>query len=128
MNRINAIDRLQKSDRVPKVSPMISSLFARLNDPETMDLDLLVEEISRVDGLEQATLSIVRSGYFGTADKEPSLRDAVRYLGTRTVRNLVISLTTRSLFPNRAGQARKLNREHCWAHCIGTSVASDALH
>ena len=127
MGREDLIARLRASEHLPRIPPKMLEIFSMLAEPTELELDAVVREISKVEPLNKMVMGVVHSGYFAFARKVDSLRDAVAYLGSRTIRNLLIALITRAFFPNGRGRSKVFNREKYWRHCIGTSMAGDIL-
>jgi len=127
VNRENFLEEIRNSKGFPKIPEHASRLFAILRHPEELDLDTLIKEVSRIQGLEEAALALVNSPDLARPHGSRSLREAVLFLGTRPLRNLLIALITRSLFPSEAGRLRKFDRAKYWRHCLGTSIACEGL-
>ena len=95
------------------------------NDPKTSAPDL-----ERIIGMDQAlaakVLSLANSAYYGLPRQISSLREAVVFLGVKTVRNLAMTITTGNLFLGRS-DTPALARRALWRHSVDTAQCARAL-
>lgn len=89
------------------------------------DIDLLIEKVSQLNDLNNLMLKNINSGYFRLSREIKSIKEAVVYLGMKTVQNLLIIHIIQQLF---SGGEEKRNRmfdmKMYWKHVLGTAVAS----
>lgn len=127
MNKEKLFDLLENSELLPVPGQNIKDIFQMLQNPIDLDVDLLVEKVAEIDDLNSIILQKINSGYFSIGKKVMSLKEAVVFLGMKTVENLVIFFITRMLFPENTSLTRKFNMSQYWKHVLGTSIASSML-
>lgn len=129
MDKEILLERLEDSDRLPKLPQHISEILAMLKNPMDVDLDVLIEKVTQSGELNELMINNINSGYFRVARKITTIRDAVVYLGMQTVQNLLIFFISRQLFSGvpRTSKKRTFDMPSYWRHVIGTSVASSML-
>ncbi|MFO1475132.1 MAG: response regulator [Verrucomicrobiota bacterium] len=105
--------------------PSLPSLYIEImkelssNEPS---LDNIAEIIARDPGMTARMLQIVNSAVLGLARKISSPFEAVQYLGTATIRSLVLSAQIFSRF-NKA-PVKGFSFDRLWAHALGTAGLS----
>lgn len=83
---IGAVDRLPSP---PTIYTRLTQLLGR----SEASLEDVVEIMESDPGICAKLLHLVNSSFFGSARKTTSIRDAISYLGTNAVRNLVTSVS-----------------------------------
>lgn len=95
------------------------------SDPKATPADL-----ERVIGMDQALaarlLILANSSYYGLPRRISSLREAVVFLGFKTLRNMAMTITTFNLFLGRA-DADSLMRRAIWRHSVDTAQCAKAV-
>ena len=95
------------------------------NDPNAKTSDL-----ERVIGIDQAlavrVLTLANSSYYGLPRRISSLREAVVFLGFKTLRNMAMTVTTFNLFLGRS-DADSLIRRAVWRHSVDTAQCAKAI-
>ena len=95
------------------------------SDPKATPADL-----ERVIGMDQALaarlLILANSSYYGLPRRISSLREAVVFLGFKTLRNMAMTITTFNLFLGRA-DADSLVRRAVWRHSVDTAQCVKAI-
>ncbi len=110
---------------LPPLPAVIMRVMQTVNDPATSASDLN-RLISADQALASKVLRLVNSSYYGFPRKISTVTNAVVILGFNTVRNLTTSLGVFNTFDSH-GQKTALNRDHFWAHSLGTAVAASAV-
>lgn len=116
---------IENSPLLPKLPDNISQILILLKNPMETDIDLLIEKVSQLNDLNNLMLKNINSGYFRLSREIKSIKEAVVYLGMKTVQNLLIIHIIQQLF---SGGEEKRNRmfdmKMYWKHVLGTAVAS----
>lgn len=76
---------------LPSVPALYRELMRELSSPEG-SLSRVADVIARDVGMSAGILRVVNSAYFGLARPIPTVQNAVTFLGTETIRTLVLSL------------------------------------
>ena len=107
---------------LPQVVMRVIDLTA---DPKATPADL-----ERVIGSDQALaarlLTLANSSYYGLPRRISSLREAVVFLGFKTLRNMAMTITTFNLFLGRS-DTDSLARRSVWRHSVDTAQCAKAL-
>ena len=106
----------------PKVLPFVArKILETLNDE-----DCTINDLSAIIEKDQAiaarVLKISNSALYGLRHEVASLRQAIVILGLRTIRSLVLSVSTRALYKN-FGMKEKI----LWDHSVGAAIASKMI-
>ncbi|MGI4791160.1 MAG: HDOD domain-containing protein [Janthinobacterium lividum] len=107
---------------LPQVVMRVIDLTA---DPKATPADL-----ERVIGMDQALaariLTLANSSYYGLPRRISSLREAVVFLGFKTLRNMALTITTFNLFLGRS-DSESLVRRAIWRHSVDTAQCAKAV-
>lgn len=107
---------------LPQVVMRVIDLTA---DPKATPADL-----ERVIGSDQALaaklLTLANSSYYGLPRRISSLREAVVFLGFKTLRNMAMTITTFNLFLGRS-DADSLVARAVWRHSVDTAQCAKAI-
>lgn len=94
-------------------------------DPKATPADL-----ERIIGMDQALaarlLTLANSSYYGLPRQISSLREAVVFLGFKTLRNMAMTITTFNLFLGRS-DTDSLVRRAVWRHSVDTAQCAKAI-
>ena len=82
---------------LPSLSSTYTALTLALRDPNT-SIGAVADIIGRDVAMAAKVLQLVNSGFFGLSQTINSIQSAVNYLGTDTMRNLVIATETFRVF------------------------------
>ena len=101
----------------------------------TTDQKATAADLEKVIGMDQALaakiLTLANSSYYGLPRQVSTLREAVVFLGFKTVRNLTMGITTFNLFLGRSDEA-SLARRTVWRHSMDTAqcarIITSLLH
>lgn len=109
---------LEEIVTLPSLPSTVQKILNMLNDPNTRLSDLS-HIISLDPSISFKLLRLVNSAYYGLGQKVTSIEHAVVLLGTKVVRNLVLTAT---IFTQLGGKAKNLI-----LHSIATGIAMDAV-
>ena len=112
-------DKLKQLATRVKCLPSLPALHQQLTEEfkkEDPSLERVGEIISRDIGMTTKILQLVNSAFFGLPQPINNTTEAVMYLGTSTVRSLVLSLQVFSQFDQHTCKAFSLDAlaHHCW--------------
>jgi len=101
----------------------------------TTDPKATAAELEKVIGLDQALaariLTLANSSYYGLPRRVSSLREAVVFLGFKTLRNMAMTITSFNLFLGRS-DTDSLARRDIWRHSVDTAqctrIITSLLH
>ncbi|NJJ41840.1 HDOD domain-containing protein [Paenibacillus apii] len=127
MNQIDVYQALETSPKMPVIPPEISDIFEMIRQPDLLDVDLLAEKVALYDGLNQAILANVNSGYYQISRTIENINEAIVFLGMKTMRNLLIYFITELLFHDELGKSTLFSSHQYWRHNLGTAVACNML-
>ena len=86
-----------------------------------------VERLLSADpALAGKILSLANSAYFGLPRRLSSLKEAIVFLGFKTIRTLALTLTTFAVFLGKA-DAASLAQRAVWRHAVGTAQCARVL-
>ena len=95
------------------------------NDPKATAQDL--EKIIALDqALAARILTLANSSYYGLPRRVSTLREAVVFLGFKTLRNLAMTITTFNMFLGRA-DTPALARRALWRHSVDTAQCARVI-
>ncbi|MBI5408145.1 MAG: HDOD domain-containing protein [Nitrospirae bacterium] len=118
---------LTKDDLIKKVGdlkvlPFVArKVLETLND-ENCSIDDLNDIIEKDQTLAARVLKISNSALYGLRHEVTSLRQAILLLGFKTIRSLVLSVSTRALYKN-FGMTEKI----LWDHSIGAAISAKII-
>ena len=101
----------------------------------TVDPKATSADLERIIGLDQAlaakVLALANSAYYGLPRRISTLREAIVFLGVKTLRNQAATITTFNLFLGRS-DTPALARRALWRHSVDTAqcarVITSLLH
>lgn len=112
---------VMEKHKLPPFPVVASKVLAMIDDP-----DLSLRQICRVlsddPALATRVLSISRSPYYGQRVSPKNLQDAVKVLGFRTLRTLVIAASTQGLFSTNNAVTERL-----WSHSLAVALTARIL-
>lgn len=129
MEKEKVFELLENSEHLPRLSKSVSEILEMLKNPMELDIDELVQKVSKSGELNDLVMKNLNSGYFKLRKQVTTIKEAVVRLGMQTVQNLIIFFITRQLFPDRpdTNKNRSFDMPLYWRHVFGTSVASSLL-
>jgi putative nucleotidyltransferase with HDIG domain len=87
-----------KIGQLPSAPAVFQALTVALGNPDA-SIKSIAEVIERDMAMSAKVLQLVNSAFFGLPRRVANVADAVTYLGTRMIRNLVLAAETFSVFP-----------------------------
>lgn len=127
MNGERIIKYLDESNEFPVLNKEIVDVIKMIDNSDTLNIDKLVEKVSKCDDLGERFLSNINNGYFSLSRKIESIKDAIVFLGMNTVKKLILAYLIEALLPKSEGRSNQLSREKYWEHCLGTSIAATMI-
>ena len=123
MSRIDEI--LARLSSLPPLPDTVVRLMTVLNDPNST-AGQIIEAVRYDQAVTAGVLRLCNSAYIGLSRRVESLGDAVRYLGTTRVLNLVMTLHHGALL-SRPQRGYGLKAGDLWRHSVGVALASVAF-
>jgi putative nucleotidyltransferase with HDIG domain len=123
MSRIDEL--VARVNELPPLPDTILRLLGVLHDPDATVADM-VEAIRYDQAVTAEILRVCNSAYFGLPRGLHSLSDAMRYLGTLRVVNLVVAMHANSML-GRPQPGYGLPAGALWRHSVGVALASSAF-
>lgn len=119
---------IEESGHLPRLPEDVSQILDIIKNPMEVDIDLLIDRVTRSGELHDLMLKNINSGYFRLKKEIKTVKEAIVYLGMQTVQNMLIFYITRQLFPDSMRESnRTFDIYKYWRHVLGTSVASCML-
>ena len=118
-------DILDGAGELAALPQIVMRVIDMTADPKAIPADL-----ERVIGMDQALaaklLTLANSSYYGLPRRISSLREAVVFLGFKTLRNMAMTITTFNLFLGRA-DADSLIRRAIWRHSVDAAQCAKVI-
>jgi putative nucleotidyltransferase with HDIG domain len=115
-------DILDRAGELAVLPHVLLHLMRMTNSPDASAIDL--EEVILTDQAVAArVLALANSAYFGLPRKVYFVREAVVYLGFRTMRNLAMTVHAVNMFLGRS-DALSLSRAHLWHHSLDVALTA----
>jgi HD-like signal output (HDOD) protein len=111
-------------DHIPSLPALYLELREQLASPEC-SVKLIAVTISKDMSMTAKVLQIVNSSFFGLRMRVINIEQAVIYLGTETVKSLVLSLELLSMF--NESQVKKFHLQELWDSAIRVAVVARGL-
>jgi HD-like signal output (HDOD) protein len=105
-----------------KVLPFVARKMLDTMGDENCSLTDLGEIIEKDQTLTARVLKISNSAMYGLRQQVTSLQHALMILGLKTIRSLVLSVSTRSLY-KKFGMTEKI----IWDHSVGAAIGSKII-
>lgn len=120
------IDQIvQRIRGVPSLPVAVLRLIEVVNDPDSTVHDI-VEVVQYDSGLTARLLRLCNSAFLGLSRRISSLHEAIRYLGTVRVLQLIISMHSSALL-SRPQNGYGLDPGVLWTHSVAVALASAAF-
>lgn len=113
------IDGLIKDTADQKVLPFVARKVIGMVADDNTSIQELSNTIEKDQSIATKILKIANSPFYGLAHEVTSLRQAILVLGFNSIKDLVITISTRSQY-KRFG----ITEQMMWDHSIGTAIAS----
>ena len=115
------IKAIQSLPTLPNVAVKVNSL---IKSPTAGSADL-AKVIELDQSISAKVLSLINSAYYGLSRKINNIKDAVTYLGTNAVSQLVLALGVLKTFEGKGSGS--FDRKAFWIHCIAVAVIARAI-
>jgi HD-like signal output (HDOD) protein len=113
------VDRIRD---LPPLPTLVSQILQILSKPET-PLEEIEAIISKDQALVAKLIQVGNSALYGGLQKVSTLRQVLTRLGLKTIRNLVVTASTRGFFMhNRKGM--RLWGQFLWQHAVESALAA----
>lgn len=107
---------------LPHIAVRLTQMFA---DSRTTVHD--IEEVMSLDPtLVLRVMKLINSAYYGLRRKVDSVSDAIVYLGTDILRNIVVMAAVKELFEDE-NPDQKFSRKRLWFHCAVVGISSQMI-
>jgi len=114
---------VNRCSQLPSVPALYSEIIEALQDPDA-DVDTIGNIIVKDVGMTAKILKLVNSAFFGLGNEISSPGEAVAYLGTDTIKSLI--LVTHAFAESEVIQVEGFSIESLWAHSLQVSKAARA--
>ena len=112
-------------DSLPSLPRICLELNNLLADPD-VSLTQVAKVVEKDPGMAAKVLQLVNSSFFGLARRMTNVRDAVSYLGTNVLKNLVLSLAVFRAF-DKAPKLPNFSLEALQAHSFTVATVAKRL-
>jgi HD-like signal output (HDOD) protein len=120
INKDELLNRLQAMDKMPTLPVALAPLLRYLEQPiENLEVQEVVDLISRDKSLAAQCLQLANSPLFGLWRNVDSVRGAVVALGMQRMRDIAVSCSVLKLTPNGKTQ---LDPTVFWEHSLGCAL------
>jgi putative nucleotidyltransferase with HDIG domain len=121
--RAQTLNDLKELKELPALKSLAQG-FARIVSRPDVDINEVVDSISKDQGLSVRILRMANSAEVSSEQRIDSLDVAVQMLGVNRVRQAADAVSILSL-PSSAGES--LDWKHLWIHALGTAAISERL-
>lgn len=123
---LNPLDTLEQildgATDLAALPQVVMRVMDLTNDPKATAHDL--EKIIALDqALAAKILTLANSSYYGLPRRVSTLREAVVFLGFKTLRNMAMTITTFNLFLGRS-DTPALAQRAMWRHSVNTALCA----
>ncbi len=115
----------ERVENLPAPSAVVMEVLRRSGNPDC-SVKEIAEVITSDASLTGRVLRLANSSYYGLPRRVETASVAVPLLGIRTIRRLVLSVSTYDIMSQRLGGYGHAEGE-LWAHSLGVSVAAEHL-
>ncbi|MBM7556079.1 HDOD domain-containing protein [Halanaerobacter jeridensis] len=127
MDKEKILVLLKKSSSFPSLPSEVIDIFEKLEYPLELEIDEFKSQIKKYGNLNEVILDVVNSNYFSLQRKVNTLGQAIKFLGMKTMKEVIVAILLKSLFPKRLGRSEEFDRKKYWEHCVGTALASNEI-
>ena len=111
-------------DDLPPVPAVAAQVMAMVADDRASAADL-AQVIATDQALTAKLLRISNSAYYSFAREVDNVRDAVRLLGVRQVREVAVTMSLMDAFEGQGGDG--FDVDQFWIHCIAVAVVAESV-
>lgn len=124
MSRIDEILLMVK--HVPPFPKVAQRVLAILDQPGTKAADLA--EVIRYDAaITTNILKICNAAYFGLSRKVTSLEEALVLIGTKELKDVVITSSSSKFYKGKVAAGYDLDQGDLWRHSVATAIVAKLL-
>lgn len=127
MDKDTIFKTMDNSPNFPKIPKELSDIITILQEPQTVEIDELVDKIRLVEDLELMIVDFINSEFFKVNKKVTSLKEAIVFLGMTTMQVIIIGGIINYLFPSARDQFGEYKKKSYLKHSIGTALASISI-
>ncbi len=120
MNRVE--DILAAVENVPSSPQVLQRVLALVSDPD-FSFEQLMDIVSLDPGITAAVLRMCNSAYFGLSHPVGSLQQALTYLGSENIVDIVMSNEVVGFY-KKAQEGYVMERGELWRHSMATALLS----
>lgn len=121
------INQLETGNALPELPRSIARLFSLLATPHTRNNDDVIEEIGKIDFIQEMLWKNLSSVYFSCAAGKESLPELLELIGPQNINALLIAFVVKRLLPQRLGRAKEFDREKYWQHSLATAIGARSI-
>ncbi len=111
---------------LPGLPSIYNDVNRMLNDPYTSN-EKISERIRQDQTMVAMILRLTNSAVFSLRDEVHSLAGAIAFLGTRTLKNMILQISLVRMFPFKNLSASGFDPAMFWEHSLGTAVISELV-
>jgi HD-like signal output (HDOD) protein len=108
-------------DHVPSLPSLYSKMLRQLQDPD-VNLEEVASTVASDIGMTAKILKLLNSAYFGPRREISDVREAVAYLGTNTLKTLVLAIHAFGQFEGEA--SRGFSLDQLWTHSLEVAATA----
>lgn len=127
MDRIALFNTMEKSTAFPKIPKELSDIINMLQEPQSAEIDAVVDRISLVEDLEPMIIDFINSEFFKVSKKVKTLKEAIIYLGMTTMQVIIIATIINYLFSAERDRFGEYKKKSYLKHSVGTALASISI-
>ena len=116
---------VQTINDLPPMPHVVGKVHKLLSDPESSLADL-AKLLSQDQSLMATLIKVSNSALYSGGQKISTLTEAVTRLGVRTIRSLVLTASTRSMFPTNKSEFGAFSHS-LWRHSVECGLASRSI-
>lgn len=105
---------------IPTLPKMVTRILDMMDDPE-IKIEEIADTLLQDKVLTTRIIRLVNSVFFGIQRDISSVKDAIIYLGQNQIKNIVLTSSLFSVFPNRN---QKFDLIKLWEHGLGCALIS----
>lgn len=105
---------------IPTLPKMVTRILDMMDDPDTK-IETIADTLLQDKVLTTRIIRLVNSVFFGIQRDVSSVKDAIVYLGQNQIKNIVLTSSLFSVFPNRN---QKFDLVRLWEHGLGCALIS----
>jgi len=121
----SAAELVAMAQELAALPQVVMKVIDLTNNPRSTAADL--EKVIGTDqGFAAKVLTLANSAYYGLPRRVSSIREAVMFLGFKTVRSIAMTITSFNMFLGKSDSISLAKRE-IWRHSLNTAVISKSL-